>query len=421
MPKFQGNNCGRPSPVSPARPSLRRAFPRSIGTGVCGLLAGIGLALLSPPLSSLVPQAQAQLAALVPDQKVIPIEEFFEVLRDYGTWLDSDRYGHVFCPHPDVVGVDFQPYQRGHWTMSEFGWTFVSSSKISWVTDHYGRWVEVGLTNCSWAWLPGRDWSPAWVEFRVSDRVIAWRPQPYSGPPVRMSLPRTAQIPRVSLPPQVFSHDGRDAGFVVVNDNDFTARRIENVSLTGSQLFAALRETELLSNPRAGLHSSERQQIAARIVARREALAQGGSGGGSGGSGSGSGGPGAVAGGVAGADAAGAPPSEPARRRKPGVAAVPGTAGLGTAATLRAGAQGGDGGKDGANARSLTGAQPGQTPPTRSTLPAGLTPGHPGELSGTKLFDWGGPDKKKKPENKPSLPKPEPVRLEPVRPEPAKP
>lgn len=390
-----------------------------------GLLLGLGLSLVSPSLPPLIGQARAQLAALVPDQKVIPIEEFFEVLRDYGTWLDSDRYGHVFCPHPDVVGVDFQPYQRGHWTMSEFGWTFVSSSKISWVTDHYGRWVEVGLTNCTWAWLPGRQWSPAWVEFRVSDRVIAWRPQPYNGPPVRMSLPPGSQLPRVTLPPQVFSHDGRDAGFVVVNDNDFTARRIENVSLTGSQLYAALRETEPLSNPRAGLHSSERQQIASRIAARREALAQGS---GSGGSGSGSGGAGAgssggAGGGVAGgADPAGPPPSEPARRRKAGTTpAVPGTAGLGTAATLRAGAQPGDGGKDGAAGRSLTGAQPGQTPPTRSTLPAGLTPGHPGELSGTKLFDWGGPDKKKKPENKSNLPKPEPVRPEPSKPDAEKP
>lgn len=365
--------------------------------------------------------ARAQLAALVPDQKVIPIEEFFEVLRDYGTWLDSDRYGHVFCPHPDVVGVDFQPYQRGHWTMSEFGWTFVSSSKISWVTDHYGRWVEVGLTNCTWAWLPGREWSPAWVEFRVSDRVIAWRPQPYNGPPVRMSLPRGAQVPRVSLPPQVFSHDGRDAGFVVVNDNDFTARRIENVSLTGSQLFAALRETEPLSNPRAGLHSAERQQIAARIVARRDALAQSsGAGSGSGGTGGGAAaGSGAGPAGAAGADVAGPPPLEPARRRKPGATSpVPGAAGLGTAATLRAGAQSGDAGKEGAGARSLTGAQPGQTPPTRGTLPTGLTPGHPGELSGTKVFEWGGPDKKKKPESKSSLPKPEPVRSEPVRSEP---
>ncbi|MBL9003741.1 MAG: hypothetical protein JNJ46_05805 [Myxococcales bacterium] len=391
----------------------RRLHPSCLALAVL-----LGTAMGSGPLSLLnLPAARAQLAALVPDQKVIPVEEFFEVLRDYGTWLDSDRYGHVFCPHPDVVGVDFQPYMRGHWTMSEFGWTFVSSSKISWVTDHYGRWVEVGLPNCSWAWLPGRDWSPAWVEFRVSDRVIAWRPQPYSGPPVRMALPPAVQLPRVTLPPEIFSRDGRDAGFVVVNDNDFTARRIEGVALSGSQLYAALRETEPLQNPRAGLHSSERQQIAARIVARREALAQGvGSGGtgGSGSTGSGSSKPGLGSGGTGGAqDASAAAPPEPARRRKPGTAAaLPGTAGLGTATTLRAGAQAADAGKEGDGKRTLTGAQPGQTPPTRSTLPAGLTPGQPGEFSGTKVFEWGGPDKNKKPAAKPGTPKPEPARRE---------
>ena len=384
---------------------LHRVFCLALGT----LLGGVFSGGLAPSLHP--PTAHAQLAALVPDQKVIPIEEFFEVLRDYGTWLDSDRYGHVFCPHPDVVGVDFQPYMRGHWTMSEFGWTFVSSSKISWVTDHYGRWVEVGLPNCSWAWLPGRDWSPAWVEFRVSDRVIAWRPQPYGGPPVRMSLPQTAQLPRVTLPPQIFTRDGRDAGFVVVNDNDFTARRIEGVALSGSQLFAALRETEPLGNPRAGLHSTERQQIAARIIARREALAQGQGSGGTG-SGIGSGKPGLGTGSAgSGSDASATAPPEPARRRKPGTAAaLPGTAGLGSATTLRAGAQAGDTGKEGDGKRTLTGAQPGQTPPTRSTLPAGLTPGHPGDFSGTKVFEWGGPDKNKKPPAKPGSPKPEPVR-----------
>lgn len=400
----------------PTKPGHNRCLPTSC-LALAGLLGGVLSHGLLPSLE--LPQARAQLAALVPDQKVIAIEEFFEVLRDYGTWLDSDRYGHVFCPHPDVVGVDFQPYMRGHWTMSEFGWTFVSSSKISWVTDHYGRWVEVGLPNCSWAWLPGRDWSPAWVEFRVSDRVIAWRPQPYSGPPVRMALPRSVQLPRVALPPEIFSRDGRDAGFVVVNDNDFTARRVEGVALSGSQLYAALRETEPLGNPRAGLHSAERQQIAARIIARREALAQGLGTGGSGGAGgtAGSGGPGKPGLGTTGTgapgDASAAAPPEPARRRKPGTAAaLPGTAGLGNATTLRAGAQTGDAGKEGDAKRTLTGAQPGQTPPTRSTLPAGLTPGQPGDFSGTKVFEWGGPDKNKKPAAKPGTPKPEPARSE---------
>lgn len=119
-----------PQPVRHSR-SLTGDRARSVGRSLLllGWGAAIGLGMFSPP------PAHAQLNALVPDQKVIPIEEFFEVLRDYGTWIDTDRYGTIFCPHPDVVGVDFQPYQRGHWTMSEFGWTFVSSSKISWVTE----------------------------------------------------------------------------------------------------------------------------------------------------------------------------------------------------------------------------------------------------------------------------------------------
>ena len=194
---------------------------RWCGVGALGLVFSVGI-----PTNI----AHAQFGAMVPDQRPIPIEAFYEVLRDYGTWLDTDRYGTVFCPHPDVIGVDFQPYARGHWTMSSEGWTFVSPHKISWATDHYGRWVEVALTNCTWAWLPGSDWSPAWVEFRVSDRVVAWRPKPYGGPPVHMQLPYGVRLPQVSLPPSTFSTDGRDAGFVAVPDNDFTSRRLENVN-----------------------------------------------------------------------------------------------------------------------------------------------------------------------------------------------
>ena len=123
--------------------------------------------------------ARAQFDAVGGDSRPIPIEACYEVLRDYGTWIETDRYGTMVCPHPDVLGVDFQPFSRGHWTMTEHGWTFVSNSKVSWVTDHYGRWIEAGLLHCSWAWLPGSNWGPAWVECRVSDRVIAWRPQPY--------------------------------------------------------------------------------------------------------------------------------------------------------------------------------------------------------------------------------------------------
>ncbi len=59
-----------------------------------------------------------------------------DALKDYGTFLDSDRYGVVFCPHPDIVGPDFQPYLRGRWVMTEYGWTFTSDIRIS--EAHHG-------------------------------------------------------------------------------------------------------------------------------------------------------------------------------------------------------------------------------------------------------------------------------------------
>lgn len=383
------------------------ALMRNTGLGV-GF--GSGLRRLSFTVGcALVCQAsvaRAQFDAMIPDQKPIPIEAFYEVLRDYGTWIDTDRYGHLFCPHPDVVGADFQPFLRGHWTMSEHGWTFVSNSKISWVTDHYGHWVEAGVQHCTWGWLPGSSWGAAWVDWRVSDRVIAWRPQVYSGPPVRMRLPPLVRLARISVPAENFSKDGSDAGFVAVNDNDFTARRIENVSLAGSQLYAALRETEPLNNPRAGLHSLERQQIIARIEAKREALAL--SGGKSGdGKGVGGGGNGSGVGGSSGSSSpSGLPPGlppDPARRRKAGAGAGGATA-LGAAGTLRLGAPLPEAPKNGVDKWNAAGAgaKPGDTAPNRNSGSTGSSAGNPGDFSGAKLFDFGGPQKKpeKKPEKK---------------------
>lgn len=354
------------------RPVLRW-LAAAIGAG-CGML-------------SQVQPARAQFDA-IGSEKPIPIEAFYEVLRDYGTWIDTDRYGTVFCPHPDVLGVDFQPFSRGHWTMTEHGWTFVSNSKVSWVTDHYGHWIEAGLTHCSWAWLPGSTWGPAWVEWRVSDRVIAWRPKPYKGPPVRMALPPGVTLPRLSIPTELYSKDGRDAGFIVVNDNDFTARRIESVALGGSQLYAALRETEPLRDPRAGLHSAERQQIVARIEAKRAAMAANRAGepanAGTSAPSSGTGtGPGASG------------PQDPARRLKNKGGVAPGVAGLGTAGSVRSGGPVPTTQPNGLDKWNASG--PKTLPPNRTNMTTGSSPGNPGEFSGAKVMEWGGPEKKPPP------------------------
>ena len=168
MPTFQAHTCHRSSAPSARLCGVARSGGRA-GLG-SALWAGVGADFADGIVADPIGAGAARRPGA--GSKVIPIEEFFRGATRLRHLAGYRSLRPRLLPHPDVVGVDFQPYQRGHWTMSEFGWTFVSSSKIGWVTDHYGRWVEVGLNNCTWAWLPGRDWSPAWVEFRVSDRVI---------------------------------------------------------------------------------------------------------------------------------------------------------------------------------------------------------------------------------------------------------
>src|SRR5688572_25781769 len=64
------------------------AFRSSFRTAV--LWAGASCALLSH-----LQPAAAQFDAMG-SEKPIPIEAFYEVLRDYGTWVETDRYGTIF-------------------------------------------------------------------------------------------------------------------------------------------------------------------------------------------------------------------------------------------------------------------------------------------------------------------------------------
>ncbi len=382
----------RQAPVRAARsPKPGRVRARAAVFTVLAALGGDAVADTAPRGGA---GGFSALARPEPPPRPVPIEAFYDVLRDHGTFIDSDRYGTLFCPHPDEVGADFQPYLHGHWIMTEYGWTFTSDLKISWVTDHYGRWVEAGLQNCNWAWLPGGEWGPAWVDFRVGEKVIAWRPQAYFGPRVTLRRPEAARFPRFSLPPANFSSD---SGFVAVRDGEFLARRLDYVALTGVQLFTALRETEPLFNLRAGLNSDERDRIVARLTERKAAQVAAAS---------------AAKGGAAGG--AGPPDAfEPAqRRRKPGAAGggagaggVPGAAGS-VRAGLPGAAEPGPGpgpGKDKARV-DLTGAKPGQSPPDRTNMSNGSSPGSPGQFSGVKALEWGQP----KAPPKLNLPKPAP-------------
>src|SRR5437588_729802 len=66
-------------------------------------------------------------------------ELFYNDLSPYGNWVDYSGYGYVWIP--TSAGPSFTPYQsQGYWTMTDYGWTWVSYYAWGWAPFHYGRW-----------------------------------------------------------------------------------------------------------------------------------------------------------------------------------------------------------------------------------------------------------------------------------------
>src|SRR5205085_1970840 len=113
-------------------------------------------------------------------------QDFQSTLASYGNWVSTEQYGQVWVPSTDVVGTDFTPYYSGgHWTMTDYGWTWVSDYNWGWAPFHYGRWSRIG--NYGWGWIPGRIWGPAWVHWRLGGGYVGWAPLPPRG--VRIAPP----------------------------------------------------------------------------------------------------------------------------------------------------------------------------------------------------------------------------------------
>jgi hypothetical protein len=118
---------------------------------------------------------------VVNDQNPEALTKFRPYLDPYGTWTDDPTYGRVWVPSASVVGPNFQPYvSNGRWALDESGeWIWVSDYSFGWVVFHYGRWVWI--ENTGWAWIPGNQYAPAWVVWRVptgSYDYVGWAPAP---------------------------------------------------------------------------------------------------------------------------------------------------------------------------------------------------------------------------------------------------
>lgn len=104
---------------------------------------------------------------------------FYNSLQPHGTWLQVSPFGPVWRPAVAVKDSSWRPYSTcGRWVWAKNAWTWESEYEWGWAPFHYGRWImSRGL---GWVWVPGREWSPAWVAWQQTSTQHGWAPLPPS-------------------------------------------------------------------------------------------------------------------------------------------------------------------------------------------------------------------------------------------------
>ncbi|WP_448951101.1 DUF6600 domain-containing protein [Labrys neptuniae] len=150
-----------------------------------GLVASVLLACGAlAPLPVTTPLARATPAAAIQPQAP-SLEEFKTVLSAYGQFIYSERYGNVW--KPSVVPAGWHPYPACHWVYDRnYGWTYDDPTTWGKIIHHYGRWASDGSNG--WVWLPGTQWSPAWVIWRSGGDWTGWAPTPPAADQQEVSL-----------------------------------------------------------------------------------------------------------------------------------------------------------------------------------------------------------------------------------------
>ena len=165
--------------------SLALLFP--LGTIACGgadVHANVAVQTPDPPQPVVGGEAPASGDVAVgadtdsyQDNDPAALQDFHPALDNSGTWQDDPTYGTVWVPSQQVVGADFTPYQTaGHWVYDNDDYVWVSDYDWGWAPFHYGRWVP--LDAGGWAWIPGREYRGAWVNWGADDAYanVGWYP-----------------------------------------------------------------------------------------------------------------------------------------------------------------------------------------------------------------------------------------------------
>jgi hypothetical protein len=165
------------------------------------------------------------------------LDAFRADLDPYGRWVDDPEWGTVWAPSVSQTGTNFEPYVTGgHWAW-DGDYVWVSDYPWGGIAFHYGRWVHVA--GLGWAWVPGREYAGAWVDWSIDDAgYLGWAPSP---PRYRWRDRRAIAIGRP--PPR--------APYAYVRRNDLLAPRLHDHLLTGSRARSIERDSHPWTRPSA--------------------------------------------------------------------------------------------------------------------------------------------------------------------------
>jgi hypothetical protein len=158
----------------------------------CRLLAALALLSACGPLDDDVPPQTPANVQEVPIQTEVAVDpnadvyadtdpsaltDFHATLDAHGAWVEDPNYGTVWVPNPAEVGPDFTPYETaGHWAYDDVDYVWTSDYDWGWAPFHYGRWMYAPT---GWVWVPGREYAPAWVTWRMGApgyAYVGWAP-----------------------------------------------------------------------------------------------------------------------------------------------------------------------------------------------------------------------------------------------------
>ncbi len=112
-------------------------------------------------------------------QQPVVVNQFYNDLAPYGTWIDVAGHGRCWRPTVAIYNRSWRPYSDGgRWVWTDHGWYWSSDYSWGWAAFHYGRWTTHGTFG--WMWVPDVHWGPAWVSWRSTSSHCAWAPLPPS-------------------------------------------------------------------------------------------------------------------------------------------------------------------------------------------------------------------------------------------------